>query len=77
MLLALSNGIALATPENIIFQTAQDIAESASGSINLSVQKNIIGMYRTRSVCLLRKMALGFIQQKGNWSCRRGSAITE
>jgi Uncharacterized protein conserved in bacteria len=33
----------LTTPENIILQASQDIAESASGSINLSAQKNIIG----------------------------------
>jgi len=43
MLLASPNGIALTTLENIIFLTAQDIAESASGSINLSAQNNIIG----------------------------------
>ena len=39
MLLASPNGIALTTPENIILQASQDIAESASGSINLSAQK--------------------------------------
>ncbi len=43
MLLASPNGIALTTPENIILQASQDIAESAGGSINLSAQKNIIG----------------------------------
>ena len=43
MLLASPNGIALTTPENIILQASQDIAESASGSINLSALKNIIG----------------------------------
>ncbi len=43
MLLASPNGIALTTPENIILQASQDIAESASGPINLSALKNIIG----------------------------------
>ncbi|RYY78483.1 MAG: type VI secretion system tip protein VgrG [Moraxellaceae bacterium] len=43
MLLASPNGIALTTPENIILQASQDISSSASGSINLSSQQNIIG----------------------------------
>jgi uncharacterized protein (DUF2345 family) len=55
MLLASPNGIALTTPENIILQASQDIAESASGSINLSAQKILLGMHKTKSVCLLRK----------------------
>lgn len=55
MLLASPNGIALTTPENIILQASQDIAESASGSINLSAQKILLGMHKTKLVCLLRK----------------------
>ncbi len=56
MLLASPNGIALTTPENIILQASQDIAESASGSINLSAQKKYHwACTRQKLVCLLHK----------------------
>ncbi len=59
MLLASPNGIALTTPENIILQASQDIAEGASGSINLSAQKKSIIGHGTKN-----KISL-FAAQKG------------
>jgi hypothetical protein len=71
MLLASPNGIALTTPENIILQASQDIAESASGSINLSAQKILLGMHKTKSVCLLHKKVCVLMQQKESSNYKR------
>jgi type VI secretion system VgrG family protein len=65
MLLASPNGIALTTPENIILQASQDIAESANGSINLSAQKNIIGHAQDKISLFAAQKGLSAYAAKG------------
>ncbi|MFW2079119.1 type VI secretion system Vgr family protein [Acinetobacter sp. ULE_I010] len=65
MLLASPNGIALTTPEDIILQASQDIAESSGGSINLSAQKNIVAHAQDKVSLFAAQKGLSAYAAKG------------
>lgn len=65
MLLASPNGIALTTPENIILQASQDIAESSGASINLSAQKNIVAHAQDKVSLFAAQKGLSAYAAKG------------
>lgn len=65
MLLASPNGIALTTPEDIILQASQDIAESSGASINLSAQKNIVAHAQDKLSLFAAQKGLSAYAAKG------------
>lgn len=65
MLLASPNGIALTTPEDIILQASQDIAESSGASINLSAQKNIVAHAQDKVSLFAAQKGLSAYAAKG------------
>ncbi|WP_374667094.1 type VI secretion system Vgr family protein [Acinetobacter sp.] len=65
LLLASPSGIALTTPEDIILQASQDIAESSGGSINLSAQKNIVAHAQDKVSLFAAQKGLSAYAAKG------------
>ena len=77
MLLASPNGIALTTPEDIILQASQDIAESSGGSINLSAQKNIVAHAQDKVSLFAAQKGLSAYAAKGKVQVKAQDDLVE